>query len=162
MKKYLLIFMSAIAFLYSCKKDNPSNSKNTNQQLKISGKWYYMQDTILEYKNGTLTHVVNQLSNTMIDPNYYIQFNDDGTAVASYDDGISNITYTLSGNKIVLNFPAYTENSPGGPITVPASSNQATVKILADGRLELFYDDSMTDSSGNIIRDTEAAYYIKQ
>lgn len=162
MKKYLLVFVSVIALLYSCKKDNPSNNNNTNQQTKISGKWYYMQDTVLEYKNGVLSRIINQLSSTTIDPNYYIQFNSDGTGISSGDSGSVNFTYTLSNNKLTTNYPSHTESSPGGTITFPAFSNQGTVKMLADGRLELFYDDSTTDGSGNVIRDTEAVYYIKQ
>ena len=159
MKTKLIIaaVMACSIYLFSCKKDQPSNNNpNTNTSL-LSGKWYYMQDTVLEYKNGVLSQVINELSNSAIDPVYFVQLNSDGTGTSSNESGNVSFTYTVKDNKITFNYPAETI----GGISQPAYSEQATLKILTSNRLELFYDDSITDN-GNVIRDTEAAYYIKQ
>lgn len=158
--KTKLIIAAVIAcfiYLFSCKKSQPSNNNTNTIPSLLSGKWYYMQDTVLEYKNGVLSQVINQLSNPAIDPVYYEQFNADGTGISSNESGSGSFTYTVKDNKITFNYPA--ENVGG--ISQPAYSEQGTIKIRAANRLELFYDDSTT-GNGDVIRDTEAAYYIKQ
>lgn len=153
-----VVVTACFIFFFSCKKNASPNDgdKTTNTSLLV-GKWYYMQDTVLEYKNGTLSRIVNEESSATIDPVYFMQFNSDATGVASNESGSVNFTYTLNGNKLTTSFAA----SRSGGEVVPAHTDVPTVKILTSGRLELFYDDSDT-FNGDVIRNTEAAYYIKK
>jgi hypothetical protein len=101
---YTLVFICLLATL-SCKKSNSTPS------ISITGKWLHKKTILKSDQNGTLTPIE---TTTYSDPNKYVQFNSNGTGLASQLEGGSyittNFTYTISNKNLTLVSAGETEN----------------------------------------------------
>lgn len=150
--KKILTFLFVIVLFASCKLDKPNIILKPTIEL-IVGKWYFTQDTVREYKNGTL---FREIANAGINLNRhdYHQFNNDGTCLTNFNTNTENFLYSINGKVIKFSHPS--------PVVGGASYIQdATIKKLTSDKLTLFYDDTSTDDNGNVIRTTEIAYLSK-
>ena len=141
--KNLIIILIALLLFFSCKKDNKT-TPSTNS-TSISGKWYYAQDTIREYKNGVLQST-NNTGGITFGSSSYMTFNADGSGNQTLGTNVTNFTYSISDKTITFNTQGQIE--------------KGTIKAHTDTKLEIYYDDSTTDS-GDVIRYTETAYFSK-
>jgi len=93
MKKIIIIALTAI-LLNSCKKDNPPAAQPTPS---IIGKWNYTKErTQVLSPTGS---VISDQTTTSFTAGDYIQYNADGTGVASAAGGdMVDFNYTISGN----------------------------------------------------------------
>lgn len=133
----LLLVIAGVTAITACSKKN--NSSPTSSA--IVGKWAIVSDTIRTYKATTLveTDVNDEL--TAAD---FAQFNSNGSG-STTESGIStNFTYTVSGSILTLNTPAQTIDG----VSIPKSSEQATIKTLTSSVLHLY------ETNSYIISDT--------
>jgi hypothetical protein len=141
MKKQTLILILSILAFSACKKESASN-KNTS----IVGKWYYTQDTVVQYKNGVITSRDNT-GGVIFNNTSYEVFSPDGTGSQTFGSNTTPFTYSVNNNTVTTIESGDTENG--------------AIKILSSSRLELYYDDTSADGNGNTYRVTEAAYFSK-
>ncbi len=153
MKKHILyILVFAMVLTISCKKGTtPAPSANN-----LAGKWYYSADTLKEYKNHQLVSTDNTGGIT-IGQSSYFNFNANGTGSQVLGTATTNFNYTVAGNICTINTPAQTVD--GFPIQ--ASIEKATIKMQTSNQLILYFDDTSTATNGDVIEDTEAAYFTK-
>jgi|ERR1700744_2492659 len=155
--KKLVLPIIVIATLFGCSKKN-TPSPDPTQTINLVGKWKTTADTLYIYKNSVLNKTYVFTGNPIQLSDY--QFNQDGSVLFAGQSDPSDpatATYTLKGSVITFNFPAQTVNGN----TQQAYMQNATVKPVADGKIEIVYDDSSTDN-GVTERDLEVVYITKQ
>ena len=156
--KKLVLPIIIIATLFGCSKKN-TPSPDPTQTINLVGKWKTTADTLYIYKNSVLNKTYVFTGNPIQLSDY--QFNQDGSVLfagqSDPSDPPATATYTLKGSVITFNFPAQTVNGNAQQ----AYTQNATVKPVADGKIEIVYDDSSTDN-GVTERDLEVVYITKQ
>ena len=93
MKKLLFLAVICLLGFYGCKKDSDDNSK------KIIGKWTHVKAVLIKNVNGVDS--VDQVDDHL-DPDEYLLFNKNGTAVSHSNGEDENANYTLSGNTLSI------------------------------------------------------------
>lgn len=143
-KNTLILAALAMLIFFSCKKDSP--------KISIVGKWYYSQDILKQYNNGSLRFTGDTVSTSD-----YQQFNSDGTGVRG-PVVMSRFNYVINNDTVILNTPEQTVNDPNiGAYILPASTEKAVIKTMTSNTLELYIDDKNSEGTGN----TEDVYFTK-
>src|ERR1700756_4826834 len=137
--KLILLVGLAVALAACSKKSAPAPQSKTDAELLV-GKWYYEADTVVNYTNGVETSRDNSASQ----PTDYQQYNANGTALLSFGEVVSNLTYTLTGNVLTLKVPQQ-----------PAQ--KVTIRYISTTGLYLYSETADTDKNGNIYKTEEAA-----
>ena len=138
--KLILLVGLAVALAACSKKSAPAPQSKTDAELLV-GKWYYEADTVVNYTNGVETSRDNSASQ----PTDYQQYNANGTALLSFGEVVSNLTYTLTGNVLTLKVPQQ-----------PAQ--KVTIRYISTTGLYLYSETADTDKNGNIYKTEEAAF----
>lgn len=154
MKKYLSLLLIPAAFIYSCKK-NVGNLA-VGPVPSIVGTWTIAADTVKDYDHDTVSSTTGNTYNK--GETYH--FNADGSGAASIDTvpGSLKFTYTVTDNKVALNYPAqyYNNTSPGATI------DTARVGLLTPTSLELIYKGYFFGKAGSDIYYESDVYLVKQ
>jgi|GEM_PF-1147532 len=144
--KYFLLALAVIG-ITACSKKN-----DTKPSSAIVGKWHLVADTTKNYTNGSLTETdVEPITDAD-----YAQFNTDGSGVTANSSSITNFTYTISGNTLIIKTAAQNQNG----VHIDALTENYAIKKLSSSQLFLFSDDTENDS-GTTYRMTEASYFTK-
>ena len=140
----IICFSIALFCFLGCSKksDTPSVAKIT-----IQGKWSEDSVTIITYKNNKITNTYKESK----PDGSSLQFNSNGTGIQvvpayqSYPAVRVNITYSLSGSDLMLNYPAY--EASGG--SFEARTDKWTILTLTDHKLAMEYIDAVPNGSIN-------------
>ena len=132
-----------VATLFGCSKKN-TPSPNPTPIVNLVGKWKTTADTLYVYQNSVLTKTYPFTADPAQLSDY--QFNQDGSVLVTWQssDPSSSVTatYTLKGSVVTFNFP--TQVISGS--TIAAYSENATVKLFSNDKMEIIYDDIVTDN----------------
>jgi hypothetical protein len=138
MKKIIIVGLIAVA-LASCKKDNTSTAPTATS---IVGKWNYSKErTQVLSPTGA---VVSDQTTTSFTADDYVQYNADGTGVASAaGGGIVDFSYSLSGNTDTeYQTPKFVGETPYVfIITLAAASLTRHSETTANGETTIIDDD---------------------
>lgn len=143
--KKILFTISCIIMLGCSKKDT------INRPALIVGKWYALNSTITDYKNGILVGS----SDTTFSHADYIIFNSDGTGSHPMNTNpnvytppgmdYTNFKYTIKGNLLTITYPPYNPIDPN-----EANITTVTVEQLTSTSLKLHSEDGNGTESETI------------
>jgi hypothetical protein len=158
MYKTLLTLFIAIIIFAGCSKSGGTVTPKTGGP--IIGKWYLVSDSVTQYVNNVRSYI---FIDDGVVPGTYRSFNADGTGVdytpanGSESASSTNVTYTLSDNKLSFNYPAQDiDGSHFDPRT-----DVYTVITLTKNNLGIKYIDAGTDNKGNQSVMTQYYYYTR-
>lgn len=134
--KKALILLALLTVLFSCKKETQRYGD------PLIGKWHLRADTLITYNNGVATSTqINPYTNSA---DHDLEFEATGQFYI-----YNNVpyptppTWAVTGSSLTLTYPAYTM----GTATMPATSSAATVRMLDQNRMVLFFQ-NYTNSGG--------------
>lgn len=89
----LVLLMAAVTFM-GCKKNDEDKQKKN-----ILGKWMVKQEVEKEIENGK---VISEDTDTDFDADDYMEFNNNGKGITSYDGRTNDFTYQITENNRLI------------------------------------------------------------
>ncbi|HEY8931648.1 MAG TPA: hypothetical protein VIM55_20770 [Mucilaginibacter sp.] len=152
----ILCLSITLLCLVACSKKSEPPPVN---KISIVGKWNEDSLKVVYSQNGNITDTHNESTSD----GSYRQFNSDATGIdyfpqiGSFPSTTIQITYSVTGDKLDMNYPAFTYSG----LTFPAETQHWTISMMTVHNLEIVFISSSTDENGVVTKGTQHWYFSR-